>query len=533
MPVALALILGTLLSEDLTCISAGLLIHHGQLDAFTGVTACTVGIIIGDCSLWAIGRVLGVTAFDRGWLKRALDHRRVLSVRAWLAQHAPKAIVATRFLPGTRMPFYLIAGVTGTPFRVFVPWDFVGALLWTPALVMLTATLGDTFATRATSAAGKAFLPSIAAAAVVLILLYLARIAASPSRRADAAVRIARWSRWEFWPMWLFYGPVALWVALLALRHRGVATITAANPGIADGGTIGESKAEILAKLPPDVTIPFARIPAGEVASRLDAVRVAVEREGWSYPLILKPDVGERGSGIKLAREMADVEQYLNEVREPLVLQPYHDGPFEAGIFYYRMPEWSSGRILSITDKHFPSLVGDGQSTLEALVRAHPRYRLQARLFLARHRAHVERVLEPGETFRLAVAGNHAQGTMFRDGAHLVTPALEARVDEIARRVDGFFVGRFDVRYRDVDAFKAGRDLAIVELNGAMAESTNIYDPDTSLWSAYRQLFRQWSIVFAIGAANRKRGAPVSSHRRLFGLVRAHLFGRRARPLAD
>ena len=90
------------------------------------------------------------------------------------------------------------------------------------------------------------------------------------------------------------------------------------------------------------------------------------------------------------------------------------------------------------------------------------------------------RVLASGERFPLAMAGNHAQGTLFRNGAHLITPALEKRIDEIARAYPGFYIGRFDIRYTDVEAFKAGRDLAIVELNGATGESTNIYDPDGS-----------------------------------------------------
>lgn len=73
---------------------------------------------------------------------------------------------------------------------------------------------------------------------------------------------------------------------------------------------------------------------------------------------------------------------------------------------------------------------------------------------------------------------------MFRDGSHLITPLLEARIDEISRCVPGFFVGRFDVRYQDVDRFKAGEDLCIVELNGATSESTDLYDPRHSLLQA-------------------------------------------------
>ena len=114
-----------------------------------------------------------------------------------------------------------------------------------------------------------------------------------------------------------------------------------------------------------------------------------------------------------------------------------------------------------------------------------------------------------------------------------MTPALERRIDDIAQRMPGFFIGRFDVRYSSVERFKAGEDLAIVELNGATAESTNIYDPDGSLFHAYRTLFRQWSLVFAIGAANRRLGAEATPARRLIRLAVAHLISSPALTLSD
>jgi hypothetical protein len=236
---------------------------------------------------------------------------------------------------------------------------------------------------------------------------------------------------------------------------------------------------------------------------------------------------------VKLARQAADVHGYCALQSGPIVVQPYHPGPFEAGIFYYRFPWEPRGRILSITDKHFPRIVGDGVSTLEMLIWAHPRYRLQAATFLARHRQTLGRVLAKGEALQLAIAGNHAQGTLFRDGSHLWTPELERRIDEIARAYPGFFVGRFDVRYEAVASLQAGRGFAIVELNGATAESTDIYDPDRSLVSAYRTLFRQWTIVFAIGAANRAAGASVTDLRRLIRLVHAHATSSPAFALSD
>jgi hypothetical protein len=121
---------------------------------------------------------------------------------------------------------------------------------------------------------------------------------------------------------------------------------------------------------------------------------------------------------------------------------------------------------------------------------------------------------------------------MFRAGAHLMTPALEARIDEIARQCPGFFIGRFDIKYRSVEAFRAGRDFAIIELNGVTAEPTSIYHPDATIWAAWRMMCRPWSMVFAIGAASR-RGARVSSLARLAALARIHMTTRIAYQVSD
>src|SRR5204863_7531177 len=122
-----------------------------------------------------------------------------------------------------------------------------------------------------------------------------------------------------------------------------------------------------------------------------------------------------------------DVANDLESQTGTIIVQTYHPGPFEAGVFYIRIPGEKSGRIFSITDKKFPVIVGDGQSTLEQLIWAHPRFRMQAQTFLARHERDADRVLPVGEAFRLAVAGNHCQGTLFLDGYHLITPELERR----------------------------------------------------------------------------------------------------------
>jgi len=129
--------------------------------------------------------------------------------------------------------------------------------------------------------------------------------------------------------------------------------------------------------------------------------------------------------------------------------------------------------------------------------------------------------------------GNHAQGCIFRDGMHLHTEALERVIDEISHKVTGFFIGRYDLRYENEEDFKHGRNFQIVELNGATSEATNIYDAQNSLFSAYRTLFRQWRLVFAIGAMNRANGNAPSSLATLWRNWRQYSAAALSYPLAD
>jgi membrane protein DedA with SNARE-associated domain len=516
----LALIAGTLVSEDLACISAGLLVRDGRIGFAAAAGACAVGILVGDLGLWTAGRVSRAATARWPFAAKLVARLPVDDMRRWLEEHAAIAMLASRFMPGTRLPLYLSAGIVGMSFRRFVIWAFVAVALWTPVLVWIAATTGDVVLDGVPLTGTGGWIARLAFVGGLLAILKSIARRIAQARRFTA--RLARWARWEFWPMWLFYAPVALWVLWLSLRHRGLSTITASNPGIPDSGIVGESKWQILSRLPRQWAVPSVLVESGTSGERVQRILDHVAQEGWRFPLILKPDVGQRGMGVRLARHAEDIRSYCAVESGPIIGQPYHPGPFEAGIFYYRFPDEARGRIFSITDKHFPQLVGDGTSTIEELIWSHTRFRLQADTFLRRHARIRGRVLARGEVLPLAIAGNHAQGTLFRDGSHLWTPALERRIDAIAQSYSGFFIGRFDVRYTNREAFQAGEDLAIVELNGATAESTDIYDPRRSLISAYRRLFRQWSLVFAIGAANRKAGAPVSGLRRLVGLVRSY-----------
>ena len=529
-----AIVLATFTSEDLTCISVGMLIRRGEVDVFVGVLGCTLGIFVGDMALWLLGYLaagpFGRTRWGRRWAASNTQRR----AQIWFRRHGWKAVVISRFVPGTRFVTYVGAGLLRGDMRRFILWAFIASLLWTPALVIIAAIVGPAILAPFERFFGTGIWSLLAGLAVLMLLIKLGTKVATVEGRASVVATVARLWRHEFWPAWLYYLPLYFYVPLLALRHRGLTLLTLCNPGLPETGLVGESKAGILRLLPPDAVIPWTLIPAGDDPEpRLAALDVTMAEHGWDWPLILKPDAAQRGCGLKKAANREDAAAYLASVTVAVIAQVYHPGPYEAGVFYTRLPGEATGRIFSLTDKEFARLVGDGRRTLRRLIWLHPRFRMQAATFLARLDSRADTVPAKGEIVSLGVAGNHCQGTLFRDGAALITPELEARVDATLGGIEGFHFGRLDLRYSDVDAFRRGDDLHIVELNGCSSESTNMYDPSFSIWQSWGILLRQWALAYRIGAANRDLGHPPVSLRTLLAEVRSYYRQRRFSTLSD
>ncbi len=324
-------------------------------------------------------------------------------------------------------------------------------------------------------------------------------------------------SFFEFWPMWAFYPPVVVYVLWLMLRYRGILLPTVANPSFPGGGFVGESKAEILKLLvrhTPEWVAPFVVVDRidgvtapsldTELAQAMDLLKLA----GIELPVVAKPDLGCRGAGVQLVRDLDKLRSYLAAFPRGarLLLQTYVPFEGEAGIFYCRRPGQDKGRIISITLKYFPHVHGDGRRTLRQLILDDPRAGRLSHLYLGRHAARLDAVPGAGEAVRLAFAGSHSRGAIFRNGNALVTPAMEARFDAIAQSLPEFYFGRFDIRFADFAQVQAGAAFTIVEANGAGAESTHIWDRRTTLMQAWGDLMRQYRLLFQIGRANRDRG---------------------------
>ena len=141
-PILLGLALGTLVSEDLSSISAGLLARDGVIGLTPAIAACAAGVYLGDLGLWALGRVFGRRLLRLGWVARRVDAATLASVGGRLDDRLGLAVLGSRFLPGSRLPMYLALGVCGQRPLAFVAWSLLAVVIWTPTLVWLTYIFG-------------------------------------------------------------------------------------------------------------------------------------------------------------------------------------------------------------------------------------------------------------------------------------------------------------------------------------------------------------------------------------------------------
>jgi membrane protein DedA with SNARE-associated domain len=498
----LALFFGTFVSEDLACISAGSLIAMETVDPIAATLACFAGIVVGDVMLFGVGRVFGARALSSRIGSKFVSEASLSRASEWLKRRGHSAIFVSRFVSGLRLPIYFLSGVLRLDAKRFVMLVALAAAIWTPLIVGAAAVWQMTVPFGA-----------IAGLIIAFVLFRFAFRLTDRKRRRILAGRMKRIWQWEFWPLWLFYAPVVVWVLLLTIRHRGF-TFTAANPGIPAGGFVGESKDGI-----------YRMISSSDIVDRhllryvfgADA-RVAVEfAESVSYPVVVKPDAGERGNGVAIVHSELELRSALGAVVGDVLVQEFVEG-VEASVFYYRYPGEERGRIFSITDKVFPYVTGDGVSTVEELILNDTRAHIIAETYFKRNASRLSDIPSAGNQVALVEIGTHSKGAIFRDGGWMRSKELELAIDRLSRSIRGFYFGRYDLRAESFAELGAG-NFKIIELNGVTSESTNIYDPRYTLFDAYRILFAQWRIAFEIGRENASAGAERTSAADLISLI--------------
>jgi hypothetical protein len=327
-------------------------------------------------------------------------------------------------------------------------------------------------------------------------------------------------TNFEYWTWWMFYVPLLPYWLFQAIRTRSLTFFTNADPCIDYGGFFGESKMEILRQIPKEY------LPKTIFIEKQTDLKTIVDKlieEDLVYPIICKPDVGERGTQVEKLYSNYDLVQYLSNVQQDFIIQEFITYDIELGVLYYRYPDASTGKVTSVTRKEFLSVLGDGKSNVEQLMQQSTRARFQIESMRKRlGDMGMNEVIKSGEKRILEPIGNHCRGTKFLDDNHLLNSTLDEVFDRIALTIDGFHYGRFDMKVKSIEDLYEGKNIRIMELNGVSSEPGHIYDPKNTLWAAYQDLAHHWKIIADISIQQQRRGIMPVPFGILWKVVKQH-----------
>ncbi len=316
---------------------------------------------------------------------------------------------------------------------------------------------------------------------------------------------------WELWNFYVLYAPISpVWI-WYCLRSGSLWFFSSSNPTITFGGFEGEGKKEMYDQLPSDLVprtiyirhdLPFAE------------VKKQVEAAGFTYPFIVKPDVGMKGILFRKLDSEEQLQRYHEYIPVEYIVQDLVDLPVEVSVFYYRHPARQKGTVSGFIHKELLHVVGDGKSTLQQLVENHPRARFRLEEMKHRHGHCYSRVVADKEIFFLSYAGNHNRGAHFTNLHKEIDDDLRKVFDELSHFAGKFYYGRYDIKTTSIEDLKKGKNFSILEFNGCGAEPNHIYDCGMSLWKAYGVILYHWKALYKISRYNHNNGVPYWSFKR-------------------
>jgi hypothetical protein len=306
---------------------------------------------------------------------------------------------------------------------------------------------------------------------------------------------------WEYWPFNVVYGPILFYWLWLCIKAKSFFFFNTSNPAIKNGGFLLESKKEIYDIIPAKFYPATLFFKAG---IKLSVFINELTNSNLNFPLIGKPDIGGKGRGVKKLCRLAEAIEYATESKVDFLLQEFVPYENETGIFYCRFPDQPKGFISGIVIKEFLTVTGDGRSTIEELLRKENRFILQLASLKNLYKEKLQHVLKMDEDCLLVPYGNHARGARFTDAHYMINDTLTDAIDNICKQIPGFYFGRLDIRFNTWNELSKGKNFSIIELNGAGSEPTHIYDPDHSIFFAWKEIIRHWKILYKISRLNHK-----------------------------
>ena len=314
-------------------------------------------------------------------------------------------------------------------------------------------------------------------------------------------------------PFWLFQLPLFPYYLYLMIRSGSVSFFTACNPGLITGGLVNELKYDLLNQVPLKFR-PLTLFATSDESAT--SVLTRIHEAGMDFPIIIKPNTGEKGWRVKKVNGVAGLKTYLDNNPFDILLQEFIDDPVELGVLFYRIPGSSEYGITSIGSKEMPSVTGNGVNTLGELVTNNAHFTRLVQV----NNLDAAVVIPAGEIVYLDYIAHRNRGTVFKNASALITPDIIHCFKQITEGIEGFYFGRFDIKAKSLADFSENRQFKILEVNGLGGVPIHIFDPGVSVIEMYKALYHHWKLIYRISMVNHANHTAFMPYRSLLRELR-------------
>jgi hypothetical protein len=312
---------------------------------------------------------------------------------------------------------------------------------------------------------------------------------------------LTHWEQWHYNVKYYLLAPVWIWYSLKAGSFY---FFVPANPGLRFGGFEGGPKQEMYSHLPEDLYPRSVYVgPSADFINLLEQI----QRSGIGFPLAVKPDTGMMGLMFRKLDHEEELKLYHQVMEKEYIVQDLATQPMEVSVFYYRFPEAASGTITGFVRKEALEVVGDGQSSLQQLLKQlvnRPGFKEEE--WKNKHKDRLHEIIPAGVVFKLSWVANLSRGARLVNIEDQKDKKLLAVFDRISH-FSGFHYGRYDIKCHSIDELKEGR-FTILEFNGAGGEPHHMYGNGHDLFGAFRIIIHHWDVLYRIAKMHARMGVP-------------------------
>jgi membrane protein DedA with SNARE-associated domain len=134
--------LGVPVPEEFFLVTSGYVCYRNGIPDVAGLVPMFIvtwlAIAGGDLLAFGVGRRFGNAVFETRPMKRLVSASGRAKAEEFLRRYGSKTIMAARFLPGIRMPTYLLCGTLGVPLATFMLFDGTAMAVSVPIQVYLS-----------------------------------------------------------------------------------------------------------------------------------------------------------------------------------------------------------------------------------------------------------------------------------------------------------------------------------------------------------------------------------------------------------